>query len=129
MLKYFLIILLATFSLNGFSQEIKCKKFKNGTYVTVDSKYDKIIVRKGKKQIELDRKTGLKIEFTIKWMDKCTYRKNLVGILENPNKVNFPRILIINSTIKEIKNDHTILMKYQSDLGSENAEVILKRIE
>lgn len=55
-----------------FGQTPDCSKFKNGTFLLVgDNDRNYMIVRKGKHQKESYK--DLTFEFTVKWIDDCTY--------------------------------------------------------
>ncbi|MGN6178327.1 MAG: hypothetical protein ACTHNW_04055 [Mucilaginibacter sp.] len=70
---------LFAFSLFAFTlhaQSVRCAKFKNGKFKTILSNGSPaIIIRQGKRQFEnaIVGKDTIKAEFTINWVDECTY--------------------------------------------------------
>lgn len=63
------------FSIFGYSQNIDCSKYKNGTFRLTDPKTKKvcIITRKGDKQTEKMEDADEAYDFDIVWIDSCTY--------------------------------------------------------
>lgn len=59
----------------GFSQDNNCLKFKDGTFKVTDPTTKKvcIITRKGEVQTERMEDSDLTYDFTITWLDDCTY--------------------------------------------------------
>ena len=45
------------------------------------------IERQSEKEILLFVESKLKMEFEIKWLDNCSYKRRLTKILENPNNI------------------------------------------
>jgi len=70
-----LLYLLFLTSFTGFSQDLDCARFKNGTYQITDpgSKKVCIIKRDGDKQTERFVESDETYEFDLHWVDDCTY--------------------------------------------------------
>lgn len=99
----------------GYSQELDCKRFKNGKFKIIDPEVgNSIIERNGNKQIEYDEKTGQKIEFKVKWIDDCTYRLKVKEVLENPDNSFIPTNMILTVEIIETK-ENSYVQKSKSD--------------
>lgn len=62
-------------SLVGYSQNVDCSKYKNGTFKLTDPKTKKvcIITRDGNKQTEKMEDAEEVYDFDIVWIDNCTY--------------------------------------------------------
>jgi hypothetical protein len=71
-----LIIVLVVFSLAttaAYSQQLDCKKFRNGTYKMTTDVGVFIIRRHGAMQVESKEGEAEKHRFTVAWIDDCTY--------------------------------------------------------
>ncbi len=101
-----------------FGQTPDCSKFKNGTFLLVG--YDEKnyrIVRNGKHQTESFK--DLTFEFTVKWIDDCTYTVTPTKetIEQNPD---FPKDGFITVKITEVKENSYI----QSSTSNFSEEVL-----
>jgi hypothetical protein len=74
-MKYFILIILTSISFCIHSQSLNCAQFKNGTFkIAADARSgETILVRNGNTQIETNQNTKESSEFTVKWIDDCTY--------------------------------------------------------
>jgi len=70
----------------------------------------------------------LKLEFKVKWLDDCTYTLELKKILENPNKMELPKGMILTIEIIEVK-DKSYIQKSTSNLYDMVLESELLKIE
>jgi hypothetical protein len=72
---FFTLLLLPVF---GYSQNVSCSKFREGTFRLTDPTTKKvcIITRKNDIQTEKMEDAAEIYDFTIKWLDDCTYTIN-----------------------------------------------------
>jgi hypothetical protein len=90
------------FGFNAWSQKPNCQKFRDGHFVLEDqANGNTYITRKGKSQIELQDYTKLKMEFTVKWLDDCTYSLKVKKVIENPRNLKIPTDLVVLVKILE----------------------------
>jgi len=108
--------ILICISFVAFGQETECDKFKNGKFEIIDTTLgNSIIERKGSKQIEYGKRSKLKLEFKVKWLNDCSYTLELKKILENPNNIEFPEGMILTIEIIETK-ENSYIQKSTSNL-------------
>ncbi len=75
-MKFFVIIfLLIAINLDLSAQSSNCAKFRNGKFKSTYNGHTAVMERSGSNQTEyfVNRKDSLKIFFTVKWVDYCTY--------------------------------------------------------
>jgi hypothetical protein len=71
---YALLLGLIILSLYSYGQQPDCKKFRNGIFKMADKEMPTLIIqRKGNKQIEIKEGKKDGPEYTVKWLDDCTY--------------------------------------------------------
>lgn len=115
-MKNSILILFIFISSVVFGQQQKCQRFKNGKFKIVDNELgDTFIERQNTKQIEYSKLSKVKLEFEVKWIDKCTYTLKLIKILENPYGFDFPTEMILTVEIIETK-DKSYIQKSTSNL-------------
>jgi hypothetical protein len=67
---YFLVFL----SISNFSQD-NCQSVRTGEFVLKSEEFgDFLITRTEKNQIEYNEKSGIKMKYSLKWLDNCKYQ-------------------------------------------------------
>ena len=124
-----ILIILICISIASFGQENECIRFKNGKYKILDNRTGEFIIeRKGSKQVEYGGESKLKLEFKVTWLNECIYTLELEKILENPNKMEIPKGMILTVEIIETK-DKSYIQKSRSNLYDLVLESELIKIE
>lgn len=103
------LLLLLPFSLLSLflsAQSTDCASVEDGHFLVVAETGNTEIHRKGSKQYEYGRSSGLKLVFKVKWLDECTYELKLKKVVENPKKLPIPTDMVVTSTIVEVTNDY-----------------------
>ena len=91
------------------AQNTNCSKFRNGKFSVSDEILGiSYIERKGATQIETAPDIHIKAAFKVKWINECTYTLVLKKVIENPNKIDFPKDLILTVKIIETKENSYI---------------------
>lgn len=88
------------------AQNMDCSIHKNGKFqITGPGESTVHIERNGNTQIEYDSELKVKIEFTVTWIDDCTYTLKIKEVLENPNKLELPMDMVLRVEMKNIQKD------------------------
>lgn len=112
--------------LSDCSQKDNCKEFKTGEF-EIDSEVGRfIITRYENRQIEYNEQLGLEIEFTIEWINDCSYKLTPVKILQNKKDFNYPMDLILTVEILETSKD-SYLQRSSSNISDLVHESRIKR--
>ena len=104
-------------------EQRNCAMFKTGKFLYQDSiQGNSHIERYGSKQIELDEKTGLKLELDVFWLDECTYSLRVAKVLDNPRNISIPPDMVVTSEIIE-----TTAGAYLERVTSNLSKIILEK--
>ena len=92
-MKKLILLAVSTFLLLAVqAQSPECSKVKDGVFTaTIEVEGEEnvtLITRKGNKQIEENKKKGIKMEFVVKWTSECTYELSKPKVI----KGNFPGV-------------------------------------
>lgn len=108
-MKNLLLVLFVVLSGSVFSQDLNCKKFKEGNYKIYDEKFGTTsISRTGNEQIETSDGSSLELLFNVTWVDECTYTLEIKEVLANPKDEFVMRELIVTVEIIEVKENSYI---------------------
>lgn len=107
------------FTCFGYSQNMDCSRFKDGTFQVTDagSKKACIIKRDGTKQTERFVESDETYEFDLHWVDDCTYTLTPTAATLSRNKA-IKDIGIVTVKITEVKDNsyvHLVTLSKKPD--------------
>jgi len=103
-----------------------CNSIKNGEFEIFHSDVNGImtttsIERNDSTQIETNYQSGVKLKFSVKWLDECTYQLFWVETISDKYELQYPEDMILTVEILDITDEY-YLQKSSSNLYDEEFE-------